>query len=152
MANGPRDHESEFFHQAEKEKLRKLKIQQDADRAEAEAQRLRALHFHRCGKCGAEMDTQVFKGVEKGLLGDVLRVVLVAQHPPGEGVNPTLMPGDQLLEGRQIARLCPLDQGLIGGGVGVGRSAVLALRIHPFSLVGGMDGVNGGLAARAGPH
>lgn len=64
MANGPHDHESEFFHQAEKEKLRKLKIQQEADKARAEAERLKELHFHRCGKCGHTMDTQVFKGVE----------------------------------------------------------------------------------------
>ncbi len=64
MANGPRDHESEYFHKAEREKLARLKERQEREKAEEEARRRKELHHHKCGKCGHDMDTRSFKGVE----------------------------------------------------------------------------------------
>ena len=64
MANRPRDHESEYFLKAEREKLQRLKEQQEREKAEEEARRLKELHHHKCGKCGHDMETRAFKGVE----------------------------------------------------------------------------------------
>jgi len=56
--------EDEYFKKQEAEQLAKLKAKMDADKAEQAAADRKALHHFRCGKCGTEMKTEVFKGIE----------------------------------------------------------------------------------------
>ncbi len=56
--------EDEYFHRLERENISRLKAEQDADAAVTAAAERREMHFHKCGKCGGDMDTQLFKGVE----------------------------------------------------------------------------------------
>jgi rubrerythrin len=58
------DHEDEYFHREDQAKLDKLRGEVSAESAATEAEAAKALHFHKCGKCGADMDTMLFKGVE----------------------------------------------------------------------------------------
>jgi rubrerythrin len=58
------DHEDEYFHREDQAKLDKLRGEASADKASEEAAAAKALHFHKCGKCGSDMDTMLFKGVE----------------------------------------------------------------------------------------
>ncbi len=74
------DQEDEYFHRQEKEKLARLKAQVEADEARAGLEARRAAHFNKCGKCGADMDTRVFKGVEVEICPDCGAVLL----DPGE--------------------------------------------------------------------
>ena len=56
--------EDEYFAKIEAEKKARLaKIFAASDHM-SEAERLRELHHHRCGKCGSAMMTTHFKGVE----------------------------------------------------------------------------------------
>jgi Zn-finger nucleic acid-binding protein len=56
--------EEEYFVRVEAEKKARLaRLLADAD-ARREAERLKALHFHHCGKCGQSMMTTPFKGIE----------------------------------------------------------------------------------------
>lgn len=72
--------EDEYFHREDQERLRKLKEQEDAARAEADRKALKELHHNRCGKCGQLMHTQLFRGVEIDLCGSCGSVLL----DPGE--------------------------------------------------------------------
>ncbi len=56
--------EEEFFHKLAQEQLAKLREVAAIEDAEAAAEAAKVLHFHKCGKCGADMKTEVFKGVE----------------------------------------------------------------------------------------
>jgi len=56
--------EQEYFHKLAQEQLAKLREVAAIENAEAAAEAARELHFHKCGKCGADMKTEVFKGVE----------------------------------------------------------------------------------------
>ena len=58
------DNEKEYFRQRDQEKLAKLKEQQEAVAKLEAAADLKALHYFRCGKCGNEMKTMIFRGVE----------------------------------------------------------------------------------------
>ena len=58
------DLEDEYFHREDQEKLDKLRSEVGAENAATEAEAAKALHFHKCGKCGSGMDTILFKGVE----------------------------------------------------------------------------------------
>ncbi len=59
-----RNLEEEHFARLEREKLLKLKAKQEAEeRARMLAER-KALHYHKCGKCGDDMETKPFRGVE----------------------------------------------------------------------------------------
>jgi len=58
------DHEDEYFHREDQTKLDKLRGKVGAENAATEAEAARELHHHKCGKCGADMDTLLFKGVE----------------------------------------------------------------------------------------
>ena len=56
--------EDDYFAKLDQEARAKLKAKLDAqDEARSRAER-RAAHFHRCGKCGAGMDTHTFRGVD----------------------------------------------------------------------------------------
>lgn len=59
-----RDLEEEYFAKQDREKLAKLKAEQAAKDAATALVERRELHHHKCGKCGADMDTHPFRGVE----------------------------------------------------------------------------------------
>jgi len=56
--------EEEYFKKIEAEQKAKLKAQQDADSASTALVERQELHFHKCGKCGDDMNTVVYRGVE----------------------------------------------------------------------------------------
>ena len=56
--------EAEYFHNLQQEQLTKLKEIVAMENAEEAAAAAKELHFHKCGKCGTDMKTEVFKGVE----------------------------------------------------------------------------------------
>ena len=49
-------------------------------KAAAEAEERAALHHHKCGKCGSDMATEIFKGIEIEVCGSCGAVLL----DPGE--------------------------------------------------------------------
>jgi hypothetical protein len=72
--------EAEYFHKQAVEQLAKLREVAAIENAEAAAEAARELHYHMCGKCGAEMTTENFKGVEIERCGNCGAVLL----DPGE--------------------------------------------------------------------
>jgi uncharacterized protein len=58
------DLEESFFHKEDERKIQKLRAKLEAEKAGNVASELRALHYLHCGKCGEEMDVQVFRGIE----------------------------------------------------------------------------------------
>ena len=56
--------EEEYFARENAEKLRKLAAEQKANLAVSEAEALKRAHFMRCPKCGMELKTINFKGME----------------------------------------------------------------------------------------
>ena len=56
--------EEEYFHQQQRDQLAKLREVAAIESAEAAMKAAKELHFHKCGKCGTVMDTEIFKGVE----------------------------------------------------------------------------------------
>ena len=56
--------EEEYFHRQQAEQLAKLRELAALENAETALAEVKKLHFHKCGKCGADMDTVLFKGVE----------------------------------------------------------------------------------------
>jgi hypothetical protein len=59
-----RDLEEEYFAKEDREKLAKLKAKQEAEAAAKARIARKEAHFNKCGKCGADMDTHPFRGVE----------------------------------------------------------------------------------------
>ena len=59
-----RNPEDDYFTQIDREKKAKMKAKLD-EQAQAKAlEERKALHWNKCGKCGADMNTKGFKGVE----------------------------------------------------------------------------------------
>ena len=56
--------EDEYFARIEAEKKERLAKTLQASDHFAEAKALKDLHHHRCGKCGIQMMTTLYKGVE----------------------------------------------------------------------------------------
>ncbi len=56
--------EDEYFHKLDQEAKARLRARLEAELTEKESEERKRLHFHRCGKCGSQMDTIVFRGVE----------------------------------------------------------------------------------------
>ena len=75
-----RKSEDEYFKRIEQEQKDKLRAKLDADQAVADKQTLKELHWNKCGKCGSDMDTKVFRGVEVEVCPDCGAVLL----DPGE--------------------------------------------------------------------
>lgn len=68
--------ENRYFEKLEAEKRARLARELRAQReAEALATR-KAAHWNKCGKCGADMDTRVFRGVEIEVCADCGAVLL----------------------------------------------------------------------------
>ena len=72
--------EEEFFHRQQTEQLAKLREVAALESADAALAAAKELHFHKCGKCGADMQTEIFKGVEIERCGSCGSVLL----DPGE--------------------------------------------------------------------
>jgi hypothetical protein len=72
--------EDEYFKKRDMEAKAKLKAKLDAQKAEAEKAARMELHFLKCGKCGSDMVTQVFRGIEIERCGNCGAVLL----DPGE--------------------------------------------------------------------
>ena len=58
------DLESEYFARIDAEKRAALRQKLEDDLAQIDADERRKLHFHKCGKCGSDMVTKPFRGVE----------------------------------------------------------------------------------------
>jgi len=56
--------EEEYFKKLDMEAKAKLKAKLDAQKAEAERAARKKLHYLKCGKCGGDMVTEVFRGIE----------------------------------------------------------------------------------------
>ena len=68
--------DEEYFARIELEKKEQLRTQLEAEAAEKQAHDLKALHWHRCGKCGQEMHTHIFRGLEIEVCGTCGAVLL----------------------------------------------------------------------------
>lgn len=66
MPNNPKSSspEDEYFARENAEKLRKLAIEKSKELAEAQREELKNRHWMRCPKCGMELQTVEFRGVE----------------------------------------------------------------------------------------
>lgn len=56
--------EEEYFARQDAEKLQKLRSALDEEDSHKAEEALKELHHHKCGKCGHEMETKAFRGVE----------------------------------------------------------------------------------------
>ncbi len=72
--------EDDYFKRIENEKKAALKKTLDAEASVAAAAERKALHWNKCGKCGQDMDTLVYRGVEIEKCPDCNAVLL----DPGE--------------------------------------------------------------------
>lgn len=72
--------EDEYFQKIDAEQKAKLKAKQDQAGQEAARTAAKALHYNKCGKCGSDMDTQTYRGVEIEICPDCGAVLL----DPGE--------------------------------------------------------------------
>ena len=72
--------EEDYFRKLDQEAKAKLKAKLDAQNAEADRAARKDLHFLKCGKCGSDMETQVFRGIEIEICGSCGAVLL----DPGE--------------------------------------------------------------------
>lgn len=72
--------EDDYFRKLDQEARAKLKAKLDGDQATSEKAARRALHFNKCGKCGADMRTEVFRGLEIEICNECSAVLL----DPGE--------------------------------------------------------------------
>ncbi len=75
-----RDLEEEYFAKEDREKIAKLKAAADAEKAAAALLARKEQHWNKCGKCGADMDTKPFRGIEIELCPECGAVLL----DPGE--------------------------------------------------------------------
>jgi len=72
--------EEEYFAQIEAEKKVALREKMEAAAATKALEERRALHQNRCGRCGAEMKAEIFRGVEIDVCPECGTVLL----DPGE--------------------------------------------------------------------
>lgn len=56
--------EEEYFHKQDQEAKARLKAKLDEQQAEAARAARRELHHLKCGKCGADMKTFAFRGID----------------------------------------------------------------------------------------
>ena len=72
--------EEDYFKKLDLEAKAKIKAKLEAEQAEQSREHRRALHKNKCGKCGGDMATQVFRGIEIDVCSDCTSVLL----DPGE--------------------------------------------------------------------
>src|SRR4051794_21657994 len=68
--------EDEYFHKLDQEAKAKLKAKLDEQKAEADRAARREMHRKHCGKCGGDMTTRVFRGLEVDVCNDCGAVLL----------------------------------------------------------------------------
>ena len=56
--------EEEYFHKLDQKAKAQMRAELEAESTAEELEKRRALHFFKCGKCGADMKTTTFRGVE----------------------------------------------------------------------------------------
>jgi rubrerythrin len=56
--------EEDYFQKLESEAKARLKDKLEADLSRLELEEKKKLHYHMCGKCGSEMETKAFRGIE----------------------------------------------------------------------------------------
>ena len=64
MNMSDRNSEEEYFQRLDAERRAALKAQFDAESAEIEEEERKKRHFHKCGKCGSDMQTLGYRGIE----------------------------------------------------------------------------------------
>lgn len=64
MIEKPSDKEQEYFLKLEVERLKKLRDEHQQKIAQQEREKLKKLHYMHCPKCGHELTTTSFEGVE----------------------------------------------------------------------------------------
>ncbi|TNE87218.1 MAG: hypothetical protein EP330_19025 [Deltaproteobacteria bacterium] len=72
--------EDDYFARLDAEKKAALRKKLDGEASEAAEEALRELHHFKCGKCGHDMATQLFRGVEIEVCSNCQAVLL----DPGE--------------------------------------------------------------------
>ncbi|MEO0605664.1 MAG: zf-TFIIB domain-containing protein [Myxococcota bacterium] len=72
--------EDEYFHKLSLEAKARLRAKLDAEMSEKEAEERKQLHFHKCGKCGSDLTSVMFRGIEIERCGNCGAVLL----DPGE--------------------------------------------------------------------
>lgn len=72
--------EDDYFRKLDQEAKEKIRRKLTDEQSKNERAQLAALHFHRCGKCGAEMTTEHFRGMQIERCSDCGAVLL----DPGE--------------------------------------------------------------------
>ena len=80
MSNDKNQQEEDYFRQQDQEKLRAMREKADQEKTAAEVEERKKLHHFKCGKCGNDMTTQIFKGIEIEVCGTCSAVLL----DPGE--------------------------------------------------------------------
>jgi len=60
----PTDHEEEFFARQEFERIKKIEEERTHQIAAEEKQRLQALHYMRCPKCGMQLGEIDYRGIK----------------------------------------------------------------------------------------
>lgn len=71
-----RKQEEEYFAKLDREKKEALRAKLDAEQRDANLAERKATHHHKCGKCGADMDTKAFRGIEIEICPDCGAVLL----------------------------------------------------------------------------
>jgi uncharacterized protein len=72
--------EDDYFHKLDQEAKAKLKARLEAEKAIADREARRELHYFKCGKCGADMKTETFRGLAIEVCTECSAVLL----DPGE--------------------------------------------------------------------
>lgn len=72
--------EEDYFRKLDQEAKAKLKAKLDEEQSTHAREARVALHRHKCGKCGGDMSTHVFRGLEIEVCGECSAVLL----DPGE--------------------------------------------------------------------
>ena len=80
MSKDKNQQEEDYFRKQDQEKLRAMREETESKKSAAEAEDRRQRHHFKCGKCGSDMSTQIFKGVEIEVCGECNAVLL----DPGE--------------------------------------------------------------------
>ena len=76
--NKPSQKEEEYFLRLEVERIQKLRREHQASLAEQERKRRKELHFMCCPKCGMDMTTSTFAGVDIEVCPDCRGIYLDA--------------------------------------------------------------------------
>lgn len=75
MSN-PGNPEDEYFKRLDAEKKARIREEMELASVQTAQEELRATHANRCGKCGNEMQPELFKGVEIDVCGNCGAVLL----------------------------------------------------------------------------